>query len=170
MRVQPYLVFDGRCEEALTFYKAALGAEILSLMRFKDSPLPGDLDGRPPDTGDKIMNASFRLGDSLLMASDGRCGGKPEFKGVSLSITLPDAAQADQIFAALAQGGSVGYVCERGSTALCQPCLHRPPRVRPALRLARIRPCCFGAGRALTISCRAARRKCRLIFWRAFWI
>jgi PhnB protein len=107
MRVQPYLVFDGRCEEALTFYKSALGAEILSLMRFKDSPLPADLDGRPPDCGDKIMNASFRLGDSLLMASDGRCGGKPEFKGVSLSISLADAEQADQIFAALAQGGAV---------------------------------------------------------------
>ena len=107
MRVQPYLLFDGRCEEALNFYAGALGAEILSLMRFKDSPLPGDLDARPPDSGDKIMNASFRVGDSLLMASDGRCGGKPEFKGVSLSITLPDAVEANRIFAALAQGGEV---------------------------------------------------------------
>jgi len=107
MRVQPYLLFDGRCEEALNFYAGALGAEILSLMRFKDSPLPGDVDGRPPGSGDKIMNASFRIGDSLLMASDGHCGGNPEFKGVSLSITLPDAAEANRIFAALAQEGEV---------------------------------------------------------------
>ena len=107
MRVQPYLLFDGRCEEALNFYRGALGAEILSLMRFKDSPLPGDLDARPPGSGDKIMNASFRVGDSLLMASDGHCGGKPEFKGVALSITLPDAAEANRIFAALAQEGEV---------------------------------------------------------------
>ena len=107
MRVQPYLLFDGRCEEALNFYASALGAEILSLMRFKDSPLPEEPDARPPGSGDKIMTASFRLGDSLLMASDGRCGGAPEFKGVSLSITLPDPAQASRIFAALAQGGEV---------------------------------------------------------------
>ena len=107
MRVQPYLLFDGRCEEALNFYADALGAEILSLMRFKDSPLAEETGERPPGSGDKIMNASFRIGDSLLMASDGLCGGNPQFKGVSLSITLPDAAQANRIFAALAEGGEV---------------------------------------------------------------
>jgi PhnB protein len=107
MRVQPFLTFEGRCEEALTFYQAALGAEILSLMRFKDSPLPEETGARPPGSGDKIMNASLRIGDSVLMASDGRCSGAPEFKGVSLSITLPDPAQASRIFRALAQGGEV---------------------------------------------------------------
>jgi PhnB protein len=107
MRVQPYLLFDGRCEEALNFYAGALGAEILSLMRFKDSPLAEETGVRPPGSGDKIMNTSFRIGDSLLMASDGLCEGNPQFKGVSLSITLPDAAQANRIFAALAEGGVV---------------------------------------------------------------
>ena len=107
MRVQPYLTFEGRCEEALTFYQSALGAEILSLMRYKDCPLPEETGARPPGSGDKIMHASLRIGDSVLMASDGRCGGAPEFKGVSLSLTLPDAAQASRIFTALAQGGEV---------------------------------------------------------------
>ena len=107
MRVQPYLIFDGRCEEALNFYTSALGAKVESLMRFKDSPLPREADARPPGSDDKIMNASFKLGDSVVMASDGPCRGHPEFKGVSLSITLPDAAQANRIFAALAEGGEV---------------------------------------------------------------
>ncbi len=107
MRVQPFLSFDGRCEEALNFYKSALGAEILGMMRFKDSPLPPDPEARPPGSGDKIMNASLRIGDSVLMASDGHCGGAPEFKGVSLSLTLPDAVEANRIFAALSNGGEV---------------------------------------------------------------
>ncbi len=107
MRVQPYLVFDGRCEEALTFYQKALGAEILSLMRFRDSPIPEALDARPFHNGEKIMNSSFRLGDSLLMASDGSCSGNPEFKGISLSINVPEVGEANRIFAALAEGGEV---------------------------------------------------------------
>ena len=107
MRVQPYLTFEGRCEEALTFYQAALGAEILGMMRYKDSPLPEETGARPPGSGDKIMNASLRIGDSVLMASDGRCSGSPEFKGVSLSLTLPDAAEASRIFTALSKEGEV---------------------------------------------------------------
>ena len=107
MRVQPYLTFEGRCEEALTFYQAALSAEILSMMRYKDSPLPEGTGARPPGSDEKIMHASLRIGDSVLMASDGRCSGAPEFKGVSLSLALPDPAQAIRIFAALAQGGEV---------------------------------------------------------------
>jgi len=107
MRVQPYLTFEGRCEEALTFYQSALGAEILSMMRYKDSPLPEGAGARPPGFGEKIMHASLRIGDSELLASDGRCSGDTAFKGVSLSITLPDPAQASRIFTALAQGGEV---------------------------------------------------------------
>lgn len=107
MLVQPYLTFEGRCEEALTFYQGALGAEVLSLMRFKDSPLPEGTGARPPGSGDKIMHASLRIGDSVLMASDGRCRGAPEFRGVSLSITLSDTAEASRIFIALAKEGEV---------------------------------------------------------------
>jgi len=112
MRVEPYLFFDGRCEEALDFYREKLGAEVLMLMRFKDAP-PDD--GPPPEgcapppssSGDKVMHVSFKLGDTTLMASDGNCQGKPKFEGVSLSLTLPDDAAAERAFAALAEGGSV---------------------------------------------------------------
>src|SRR4051794_33273809 len=102
MKVQPYLFFDGRCEEALEYYRGTLGAEVLMLMRFKDSP-----DGREngmvtPGTEDKVMHASFRIGDATVMASDGGCGGQANFEGFSLSITVPDDAQADRIFASLA--------------------------------------------------------------------
>ena len=92
MKVQPYLNFDGRCEEALGFYRQALGAEVLMLMRFKDSPEPCDPGMVPPGAENKVMHASFRIGDTTLMASDGRCGGHASFQGTSLSITVPDLA------------------------------------------------------------------------------
>jgi len=113
--VQPYLFFGGRCEEALEFYRTAMGAEVEMLMRYKDAP------EQPPDgmlaTGyeNKIMHASFRVGATTLMASDG-CGGpdEPTFGGFSLSITVRTDAEADRIFAALSAGGSV--TMPRGKT------------------------------------------------------
>jgi PhnB protein len=105
MQVQPYLNFDGRCEEAIEFYRQALGAEVTALMRFKDSPQPCEPGMAPP--GDKVMHASFRIGDSTLMASDGYCGGRPGFQGISLSLTLPNDATAQRVFTALAEGGKV---------------------------------------------------------------
>jgi PhnB protein len=105
MQVQPYLNFDGRCEEAVEFYRRALGAEVTALMRFKDSPQPCESGMAPP--GDKVMHASFRIGDSTLMASDGYCGGRPSFQGISLSLTLPNDATAQRVFASLAEGGKV---------------------------------------------------------------
>lgn len=107
MQVQPYLFFDGRCEEAVDFYRRALGAEVMMLMRFKDSPEPPQPGMVPPGSENKIMHSSFRIGDTTVMASDGRCGGQPNFQGFSLSITVPDEAQADKLFAALAGGGQV---------------------------------------------------------------
>ena len=104
MQVQPYLFFDGRCEEALEFYKGALGAEVTMLMPFKDSPEPAM---NPADAGDKVMHASFRIGDTTVMASDGRCQGKPNFQGFALSLTVADEAEAERRFAALADGGQV---------------------------------------------------------------
>src|SRR5689334_496182 len=104
MQVQPYLFFDGRCQEALDFYRKALGAEVTMLMRFKDSPEPQAEPGIP---GDKIMHANFRIGETQIMASDGRCQGKSTFQGFSLSITAPDVARADKLFAALSEGGQV---------------------------------------------------------------
>lgn len=103
--VQPYLFFDGRCEEALEFYRKAIGAEVGRLMRFKDSPDPNHCG--PPGSENKVMHASFKIGDSTVMASDGRCGGKEHFQGFGLTISVPSVADADPIFAALSEGGQV---------------------------------------------------------------
>ena len=107
MKVQPYLQFDGRCEEAFEFYRGALGAEVIALMRFSDSPEPLPPGMVPPGAENKIMHMSFRIGDATIMASDGACLGRPGFQGVSLSLTVPDVAEADRLFAALAEGGQV---------------------------------------------------------------
>jgi len=105
MQVQPYLFFDGRCEEALDFYKSALGAKVEVMMRFKDSPEPPQPGMCKPGSEDKIMHASFRVGDTTLMASDGRCEGKPSFQGISLSVTAKDDGEAERFFTALGTGG-----------------------------------------------------------------
>lgn len=102
--VEPYLFFDGRCDEALEFYRQALGAEVTGLIRFKDSPEPAACPGASPD---KVMHASLRIGETPLMASDGRCEGKPNFQGFALAVSVPTEAEADRRFAALAKGGQV---------------------------------------------------------------
>jgi PhnB protein len=107
MQVQPYLFFDGRCEEAVEFYRKALGAEVEMLMRFKDSPEPHQLGMVPPGAENKVMHSCLRIGETRVMASDGRCLGKPNFQGFSLSLTVPSAADADRLFAALGDGGQV---------------------------------------------------------------
>jgi PhnB protein len=106
-RIEPYLFFDGRCEEAIEFYRRALGAEVTMLMRFKDSPEPPQPGMVPPGSDNKIMHANLLIGDAMVMASDGRCAGKPGFEGFSLSLTAANAAEADRLFAALAEGGQV---------------------------------------------------------------
>jgi PhnB protein len=105
--VQPYLVFNGRCEEALEFYREAIGAEVEELMRFKDSPEPPPSDRLPPGFENKIMHAEFHVGRTILMASDGCSAGKLSFEGFSLSLTVNSEAEADQVFAALSSGGTV---------------------------------------------------------------
>jgi PhnB protein len=104
--VQPYLFFDGKCEEALEFYKRALGAEVVMLMRYKESP-EAPPPGCGPSDSNKIMHAQFRIGETVVMASDGRASGKPVFQGFALSLTVPTEAAADQAFGALADGGKV---------------------------------------------------------------
>src|SRR2546425_12577892 len=88
--LQPYLFFDGRCEEAVEFYRKTLGAQLESLTRFKDSPDPSMC---APGAEDKVMHASFRIGETAVMASDGQCSGRPSFQGFSLSFTVPDGAE-----------------------------------------------------------------------------
>jgi len=107
MRVEPYLFFEGRCEEAIDFYRKALGAEVTMLMRFKDSPEPPAPGICPPGSQDKVMHANLRIGDTMVMLSDGRCQGKPGFQGVSLSLAVPDDAAAERAFTALVEGGQV---------------------------------------------------------------
>jgi PhnB protein len=107
MQIQPYLFFNGRCEEALEFYRTTIGAQDTMLMRFKDSPQPPPPGMVPPGAEDKIMHTSFRVGDSIVMASDGDCEGQPNFQGFSLSLTAANTAEAQRVFAALAEGGQV---------------------------------------------------------------
>lgn len=104
MQVQPYLFFDGRCEEAIEFYRRTLGAEATALMRYKESPTP---DMIPPGAEDKVMHANLRFGDTSVMASDGHCLGQPNFQGFALSLTAANDAEAERLFAALAEGGKV---------------------------------------------------------------
>ena len=104
MQVQPYLFFEGRCEEAIAFYQSVLGAEVTMLMHYRDSPDPGVV---TPETRDKVMHACLRIGDSTVLASDGRCQGRPSFQGFALSLTAADDAEAERLFEAMADGGQV---------------------------------------------------------------
>lgn len=107
MQLQPYLFFDGRCEEALNFYRDALGATIIMMMRYSDSPERSDASTVPRGGANKIMHASVRIGESVLMASDGHCTGVPAFDGFSLSLTVADDAEANRLFHVLAKGGKI---------------------------------------------------------------
>jgi PhnB protein len=106
MIVQPYINFDGRCEEAIDFYKSAVGAKVELMMRCKEAPLA---DGQKisPGSENKILHVAFRVGDSLLMGSDGYNSGAAQFKGISLSISADDPAHAKRIFDAMSAGGKV---------------------------------------------------------------
>ena len=108
MQVEPYLFFDGRCEEAIEFYRRALGAKVTMLMRWKDCPeQPKNKDMIPPGSENKVMHARLQIGQAAVMASDGRATGKPSFQGFALSISAANEAEADRVFNALADGGQV---------------------------------------------------------------
>ena len=106
MLIQPYLTFDGRCEEAIEFYRKAVGAEVEMLMRYKEcpDPQPGSV---PPGAENKVMHSCLKIGESRVMASDGYCTGKPNFQGFNLSLTAANEAEADRAFKALGDGGQV---------------------------------------------------------------
>lgn len=107
MQVEPYLMFNGRCQEAVDFYAAALGAEVEMLLRFRDGPDEPPPGTMPADWGDKIMHCSLKIGGTRVMASDGCATDASGFKGVSLTASVADAAEADRVFAALSDGGQV---------------------------------------------------------------
>jgi PhnB protein len=99
------LFFDGRCEEAIDFYRDKLGAEVTMLVRFKDSPTPAGM--IPPGGENKVMHAHLLIGGADMLASDGRCQGNPQFQGFSLSLTASSDDEAEKMFTALSDGGAV---------------------------------------------------------------
>jgi PhnB protein len=105
-KIEPYLFFNGKCEEAFNFYESALGAQRIMLMRFKESPEPPPPGMIPDNWGDKVMHAAIQIGSTLLMASDG-CEPGGQFSGFSLSLTLPDVDTCHKMFNALANGGQI---------------------------------------------------------------
>ena len=107
MHVNPYISFEGRCEEAIEFYKTAVGAKVQQMMRFKDAPASCGPNMITPGSENKIMHAGLTVGDSLMMASDGRCTGQGKFGGISMSLAADNDADAEKYFANLSEGGNV---------------------------------------------------------------
>jgi PhnB protein len=107
MQIQPYLNFDGRCEEAIAFYTRTLGAKVEMIMRWKDAPPGACPEGMPTPPADKVMHAAVQVGGTTMLASDGQCQGQPSFKGITLSLTVADDGEAHRAFNALADGGQV---------------------------------------------------------------
>ncbi|MBV8031065.1 MAG: VOC family protein [Betaproteobacteria bacterium] len=107
MEVRPYLFFEGRCEEALEFYRKAAGAQVEALLRYRDGPKPAQPGMIPAGAEDKVMHAAMKIGETVVMASDGRCTGRGAFGGFSLSINARDEKHAQALFSALGEGGQV---------------------------------------------------------------
>lgn len=110
MKVQPYLSFEGRCDEAIEFYKKAIGAKVEMLMRFKEAP---DQSVTSPGNADKVMHAALRAGDAMLLMSDGRCTGSMNFHGIALALSVPADADAERVFGALSEGGRVNMPLQK---------------------------------------------------------
>jgi len=106
-KIEAYLFFDGRCEEAIDFYRRTLGAEVNFMIRFKDSPEPPQPGCQAPGSENKIMHANLRIGDTTVMASDGRCSVNPKFEGFALSVSVATPAEADRVFGSLSEGGQI---------------------------------------------------------------
>jgi PhnB protein len=106
MNVQPYLSFEGRAQEAIDFYKGAVGAKVDMIMLFKEAP-PEMQAQMSPGSKDKIMHAAFKIGDTQVLASDGRCTGKASFSGINLTLNAANNSEAEKLFGALSNGGQV---------------------------------------------------------------
>ena len=114
--IEPYLFFNGRCDEALEFYRKALGAEVLFLMRFKEHPEPPPPDRVPPGWENKVCHATIRIGGSMIMVSDG-CSDGARFEGFSLSLAVTAEAEADTAFATRCARAREAGSGSSGSTA-----------------------------------------------------
>jgi len=118
MKIQPYLFFQGRCDEALDLYKAVFDADVMLLLRYRESPEAPPMP-LPPGWEEKVMHAELRIGETVLMASDGCGSGTPCFEGFSLSVDMPDAETARRAFDALAAGGAVQMPLDKTFFAPC---------------------------------------------------
>ena len=105
--LEVYLFFNGNCEQALEFYRTALGAQVQMMMRYKESPAPPPPGMVPPGFEDKIMHTTFTIGSTTVMASDDCTAKTASFQGFSLALAVDTEADADRVFAALADGGQV---------------------------------------------------------------
>ncbi|MFP5259061.1 MAG: VOC family protein [Acidobacteriota bacterium] len=117
MQLEPYLFFEGRCDEAIAFYRQALDAEVTMLFRYKDSPQPQGM--IPPGGEDKVMHANLRIGDATMMLSDGQCLGGAAFQGFALSLAVAGEAEAKRLFSALAEGGQLLMPLEKTFFSPC---------------------------------------------------
>jgi len=106
MEIQPYLFFDGKCDEAIEFYKKAVGAQVEMVVRYKDGPAE-QKNMIPPGGENKIMHGRLKIGDNVVFVSDGNSTGEPKFDGFALSLTIATEAEADRYFNALNEGGAV---------------------------------------------------------------
>lgn len=111
MNVQPYLLFNGHCEEAINYYQTHLDAQVLMMMRFSDSPEP---ECCPPGRENLVMHATLQIGASIVMMSDGQEDAALNYDGFSLSLSMTDMAEAEARFNALSQAGEV--ICPLAET------------------------------------------------------
>jgi PhnB protein len=107
MNTYPYLNFEGKCEEAITFYKKAIGAEVVMLMRHGESPEAAPPGMLPPGSENKVMHAEIQIGQSKMMMTDGTCKGTASFNGITINITVDAESEADPLFNSLADGGKI---------------------------------------------------------------
>jgi PhnB protein len=106
MTVSPYLFFNGRCQEAIDFYKRALGAEVSTLMRFRDAP-PEAQRSMQPENADKVMHADLKIAGATVLMSDGRGSGTLAFEGFALCVEPRSRDEAERLFTAISDGGEV---------------------------------------------------------------
>jgi PhnB protein len=104
MRLNPYLVFNGQCQAAFRFYEQCLGGKIAAMMTYGDSPLAEQCG---PQSRDRIMHARLQVGDTVLMGSDAPPDRFQAMQGMSVTLNIEQAAEAERVFHALAEGGNV---------------------------------------------------------------
>ncbi len=128
MKVQPYVFFDGKCEEALEFYKRSVGAKVNAMMRFGEAP---DQSQIKPESKNKVMHSAFQIGETEILASDGYCLGAPAFQGFALTIHAANNARS-QARLHRHRGGRQDPDAA-GEDVLCRQFRHRCGQVRRQL-------------------------------------